>query len=151
MATRRGWLYLAVLVDLYSRRVVGWSMGERIDQALVRGALAMAIEHREPGPGLIHHSDQGAQYRSAAYQDLLKAHAMVPSMSRKGNCHDNACVESFFSTLKNELTWHCDFADRAQARSAIFEFIECYYNRSRSHQYLDYRSPVTFEEMGDVA
>ncbi|MDZ7828279.1 MAG: IS3 family transposase [Halofilum sp. (in: g-proteobacteria)] len=149
--TRRGWLYLAVVVDLYARRVVGWAMSERINQSLVRDALAMAIRHRRPAPGLIHHTDQGAQYRSAAYQRLLQAHEMIPSMSRKGNCYDNACAESFFSTLKNELTWHCDFADRTEARTALFEFIELYYNRSRDHQYLDYRSPAGFEELGNVA
>lgn len=151
VATRRGWLYLAVVLDLYSRRVVGWSMSERINQPLVRDALTMAIRHREPPAGLIHHTDQGAQYRSAAYQQLLRTHDMIPSMSRRGNCYDNACVESFFSTLKNELTWHRDFADRSEARTALFEFIEMYYNRGRSHQYLDYRSPVDFEELGDVA
>lgn len=149
--TRRGWLYLAVLVDLYARRVVGWSMSERINEALVRDALAMAIHRRRPSPGLIHHSDQGVQYRSAGYQRLLKTHDMLPSMSRKGNCHDNACAESFFSTLKNELTWHADFADRDEARAALFDFIEIYYNRGRDHQYLDYRSPAAFEELTDVA
>lgn len=150
VSTRRGWLYLAVVLDLYSRRVVGWSMSERINQSLVRDALAMAIRHRRPSPGLIHHTDQGVQYRSAGYQQLLQAHGMMPSMSRKGNCYDNACAESFFSTLKNELTWHRDFKDRAEARSALFEFIELYYNRGRDHQYLDYRSPAAFEEVGDV-
>lgn len=151
VATRRGWLYLAVVIDLYARRVVGWSMSARIDEALVRDALTMAIGHRRPAPGLIHHSDQGAQYRSAGYQRLLGAHGMIPSMSRKGNCHDNACAESFFSTLKNELIWHRDFGDRDEARAALFEFIEVYYNRSRDHQYLDYRSPAAFEGLADVA
>lgn len=151
VATRRGWLYLAAVVDLYARRVVGWSMSERINEALVRDALGMAIRRRQPSPGLIHHSDQGAQYKSAGYQRLLKAHGIIPSMSRKGNCHDNACAESFFSTLKNELTWHRDFVDREEARSAVFDFIEIYYNRSRDHQYLDYRSPAHYEELADVA
>lgn len=151
VTTRRGWLYLAVVLDLYSRRVVGWAMSERINQQLVRDALNMAIRHRRPPPGLIHHTDQGSQYRSAVYQQLLHTHKMIPSMSRKGNCYDNACMESFFSTLKNELTWHKDFADRAEARSALFEFIEMYYNRGRNHQYLDYRSPAAFEELRDVA
>lgn len=149
--TRRGWLYLAVVLDLYSRRVVGWSMSERINQPLVRDALTMAIRHREPPAGLIHHTDQGAQYRSATYQQLLRVHDMIPSMSRRGNCYDNACAESFFSTLKNELTWHRDFADRTEARTALFEFIEMYYNRGRSHQYLGYRSPTSFEELEGVA
>jgi len=149
--TRRGWLYLAMLLDLYSRRVVGWSMSERINQALVSEALSMAIRRRRPTPGLIHHTDQGAQYRSAPYQHVLRTHQMRASMSRKANCLDNACAESLFSTLKNELTWHCDFTDRAEARSALFEFIEVYYNRSRDHQYLGYRTPVAFEELSDVA
>ena len=151
VATRRGWLHLAVVLDPFSRRVVGWSMSTRIDEALVRDALAMAIRHRRPAPGLIHHSDQGVQYRSAGYQRMLRAHGMVPSMSRKGNCHDNACAESFFSTPKNELTWHSDFRDRDEARAAIFDFIEVYYNRSRDHQYLDYRTPAAFEALADVA
>lgn len=149
--TRRGWLYLAVVIDLYSRRVVGWSMSSRIDEALVRDALAMAIRHRRPAPGLIHHSDQGAQYRSAGYQRLLGAQGMIPSMSRKGNCHDNACAESFFSTLKNELIWHRDFRDQDEARAALFDFIEVFYNRNRDHQYLHYRTPMAFEALADVA
>jgi putative transposase len=149
--TRRGWLYLAVLVDLYSRRIVGWSMGERINQSLVCGALKMALEQRRPAPGLIHHTDQGAQYTASAYQAMLKAHDLVPSMSRKGNCYDNACAESFFSTLKNELVHHRDFHDREEARMAIFAFIELFYNRRRSHEYLDYRSPEQFEAIMAVA
>lgn len=149
--TRRGWLYLAVVIDLYSRRVVGWSMSSRIDEALVRDALAMAIRHRRPAPGLIHHSDQGAQYRSAGYQRLLGAQGMIPSMSRKGNCHDNACAESFFSTLKNELIWHRDFRDQDEARAALFDFIEVFYNRNRDHQYLHYCTPTAFEALADVA
>lgn len=149
--TRRGWLYLAVLVDLYSRRVVGWGMGERINLALVRSALAMAVQHRRPKPGLIHHSDQGAQYTASGYQAMLTANAMIPSMSRKGNCYDNACAESFFSTLKNELIHHRDFQDREEARAEIFNFIELYYNRRRIHQSLDYRSPEQFEALAHVA
>lgn len=149
--TRRGWLYLAVVIDLYSRRVVGWSMSTRIDEALVRDALAMAIRHRRPAPGLIHHRDQGAQYRSVGYQRLLGAHGMIPSMSRKGNCYDNACAECFFSTLKNELIWHRDFRDQDEARAALFDFIEVFYNRNRDHQYLHYRTPTAFEALADVA
>lgn len=149
--TRRGWLYLAVLVDLYSRRVVGWAMGERINLALVRSALAMAVQHRRPKPGLIHHSDQGSQYTASGYQAMLTANAMIPSMSRKGNCYDNACAESFFSTLKNELIHHRDFQDREEARAEIFNFIELYYNRRRIHQSLDYRSPEQFEALAHVA
>lgn len=149
--TRRGWLYLAVVIDLYSRRVVGWAMSERINQALVARALTMALHQRRPAPGLIHHTDQGAQYRATAYQRLLGAHHIMASMSRKGNCYDNACAESFFSTLKNELIHHRDFRDRDEARTAVFEFIELFYNRRRTHQALDYRSPVDFEELAGVA
>jgi putative transposase len=149
--TRRGWLYLAVVLDLYSRRVIGWSMSDRINQQLVIDALMMAIRQRRPVPGLIHHSDQGIQYAGGAYRAILKAHDMLPSMSRKGNCYDNACVESFFSSLKNELIFHRDFYERDEARLAIFNYIEVFYNRQRSHQTLDYRSPVRYEEMNGVA
>jgi transposase InsO family protein len=144
--TRRGWLYLAVLLDLYSRRVVGWAMSERVDSQLVLDALGMAVAHRDPSPGLIHHSDQGIQYTSSLYQSRLQAHGMQPSMSRKGNCYDNAVVESFFSTLKNEWVFHQTFLDRDQARSALFDYIELFYNRQRRHAALEYRSPVHFEE-----
>lgn len=149
--TRRGALYLAVVLDLYSRRVVGWSMSRQQNQQLVMDALGMAIESRLPGPGLIHHSDQGCQYTSSAYQALLKAHDMIPSMSRKGNCYDNAVVESFFSNLKNELVHDRLFSDRNEARAAIFEYIEVFYNRQRHHQTLDYQTPARFEEMMAVA
>lgn len=144
--TRQGWLYLAVLLDLYSRRVVGWAMGSQLNGALVLTALQMAIQARRPGQGLMHHSDQGAVYTASPYQQVLAVHQIVPSMSRKGNCHDNAVAESFFSTLKNELTWHCDFRSRDEARSAIFDFIELFYNRQRLHQTLGYVSPTQFEE-----
>jgi len=106
----------------------------------------MAIERRQPQPGLIHHTDQGILYATAGYRAILKAHHMLPSMSRKGNCHDNACAESFFSGIKNELTWDQDFRTRAEARSAIFEWIEMFYNRERLHETLDYVSPVRYEE-----
>jgi len=149
--TRRGWLYLAVVLDLYSRRVIGWSMSERIDKQLAIDALMMAIQKRCPAPGLIHHSDRGIQYASSAYRTILKAHDMVQSMSGKGNCYDNACVESFFSNLKNEETFHRDFHERDEARAAIFKYIEVFYNRQRSHQTLGYRSPVRFEETAGVA
>jgi putative transposase len=149
--TRRGWLYLAVVLDLYSRRVIGWSMSERIDKQLAIDALMMAIQKRRPAPGLIHHSDRGIQYASSAYRAILKAHDMVQSMSGKGNCYDNACVESFFSNLKNEETFHRDFRERDEARAAIFKYIEVFYNRQRSHQTLGYRSPEQFEETASVA
>lgn len=144
--TREGWLYLAVLLDLYSRRVVGWAMSGSMNRALVIDALTMAIEHRRPRPGLIHHTDQGVLYATSAYRAVLKHRGMVPSMSRKGDCYDNAVVESFFSNLKNELTWHCRFRTRDAARAAIFDYIEVFYNRQRLHETLDYVSPVRYEE-----
>lgn len=144
--TREGWLYLAVLLDLYSRRVVGWAMSATMNRALVIDALTMAIEHRRPRHGLIHHTDQGVLYATSAYRAVLKQHGLIPSMSRKGDCYDNAVVESFFSNLKNELTWHCRFQTRDAARAAIFEYIEVFYNRQRLHQTLDYVSPVRYEE-----
>src|SRR5438552_2954204 len=109
IATREGWLYLAVLLDLYSRRIVGWAMSEKMNRALVIDALAMAIEHRRPTVGLIHHTDQGLLYATSAYRAIMANHGMIASMSRKGDCYDNAVVESFFSSLKNELTWHRTF------------------------------------------
>jgi putative transposase len=149
--TRDGWLYVAVLLDLYSRRVVGWSMSDRINPQLVIDALQMAIQARRPTPGLIHHSDQGVQYSASIYQTMLRAHGMVCSMSRKGNCYDNAVVESFFSTLKNELTHDQDYKTRDEAKAAIFDYIEVFYNRQRSHQTLDYRSPIRYEQAAGVS
>jgi putative transposase len=127
--TREGWLYLAVILDLFSRRVVGWAMDSRIDRTLVLNALDMALNTREPSSGLLHHSDRGSQYASADYRSRLDASAIQCSMSRKGNCWDNAVVESFFGTLKQEFVHRSDFATRAQARSEIFEYIEVFYNR----------------------
>lgn len=147
ITTRVGWLFLAVVIDLYARIVVGWAMSPRNNQALVVDALTMAIERRRPAPGLIHHTDQGATYRGAVYQDLLNQHGMVSSMSRKGNCYDNAVAESFFSTLKNKLVLDEGFTNREEARSAIFEFIEVFYNRQRHHQSLNYRIPFDYEKM----
>jgi putative transposase len=148
--TAAGWLYLAVLVDLYSRRVVGWAMSERIDQQLVLDALNMALLQRRVKPGLIHHTDQGRQYSSTAYQTVLERHGMIASMSRRGNCYDNAVAESFFSSLKNELVHHNSFQTRDEARTAIFEYIEVFYNRQRRHQSLDYVSPVDYERQAGV-
>jgi transposase InsO family protein len=148
--TAEGWLYLAVLIDLYSRRVVGWAMSERIDQQLVLDALNMALLQRRVKPGLIHHTDQGRQYSSAAYLAVLKQHGMIASMSRRGNCYDNAVAESFFSSLKNELIHHNSFRTRGEARTAIFEYIEVFYNRQRRHQSLDYCSPVDYERKAGV-
>ena len=144
--TGEGWLYLAVVLDLHSRRVVGWAMHERINQPLVLEALTMAIQQRRPAPGLVHHSDRGQLYGASAYRAVLHTHGMIVSQSRKGNCYDNAVVESFFSSLKNELVWHCRFHTRDEARRAIFDYIECFYNRHRMHETLDYVSPVRYEE-----
>jgi len=145
IATRAGWVYLAVILDLYSRRVIGWSMSPRPDQHVALTALQMAMTHRRPRPGLIHHTDQGATYTSVAYQRQLVQTGLVASMSRKGNCYDNAVVESFFSTLKNELVHERDYHTREEAQAEVFEFIEVFYNRQRLHQTLGYVSPVQFE------
>jgi len=143
--TREGWLYLAVLLDLFSRRVVGWSMGETLATELPLAALTMALRTRRPRPGLVHHSDRGCQYASAEYRGVLERHGLVASMSRKGNCWDNAVAESFFATLKNDLVFGADFLTRAQARSAVFEYIEVFYNRQRRHSYLGYATPTGIE------
>jgi len=143
--TRTGWLYVAVILDLYSRRIVGWAMSPRQTLTVVTEAWWMAWQRRRPAPGLIHHSDQGNQYRAGLYQQLLAHRGVVPSMSRKGNCYDNAPVESFFSSLKNELVRHRRFQHHAEARYAIAEYIEVFYNRQRLHQALGYRSPEEFE------
>lgn len=143
--TLEGWLYVAALVDRCSRRCVGWAMGEDLTTALPLAALDMALVHRRPAAGLVHHSDRGSQYASAAYRARLAAAGVVPSMSRKGNCYDNALIESFWSTLKRELVHRCLFATRAQARAILFEWIEVFYNRVRFHSALGYQSPVDFE------
>jgi len=149
--TRQGWLYLAVVLDLYARQVVGWAMSASNNRQLVCAALNMAVSHRRPAVGLLHHSDRGNTYTSVQYRELLEKHGMRVSMSRTGNCHDNAVVESFFANLKNELTFHCDFKTRQEARSAIFDYIELFYNRKRPHQTLNYQSPVDYETMRAVA
>lgn len=151
IATRAGWLYLAVVVDLYSRLVVGWSMKERPTQELVSEALLMAIEQRRPAAGIIHHSDQGSQYASGQYLELRKRYGVVRSMSRKGNCYDNAVVESFFSSLKNELIHHCDYHTRQEARTDIFDYIELFYNRQRMHESLGYHTPAAYDSIKRVA
>jgi putative transposase len=143
--TGEGWLYLAVVLDLYSRRVIGWSMHETMDTALVEAALRMALTDRQPEAGLLHHSDQGSQYTSALYLDCLTAAQARLSMSRVGNCYDNAVAESFFATLKAECVT-CVFPTRAQARAAIFEYVEVWYNQHRLHSSLGYCSPVDFED-----
>ena len=144
--TREGWLYLAVILDLFSRRVVGWSMSESITRQLTLDALEAALGQRTPPPGLLHHSDRGSQYASGDYQALLDAHGLVGSMSRRGNCWDNAVAESFFSTLKIELVYPADWATRAAARAAVFEYLEVFYNGQRRHSSLGYLSPVAFEQ-----
>lgn len=143
--TMEGWLYLAAVIDLHSRMVVGWSMSERIDRTLVLDALSMAVGRRAPEPGLIHHSDRGSQYASNDYQAAIGKHKMRCSMSRKGDCWDNAVVESFFSSLKTERVHHRLYRSRAAARRDIFEYIEVFYNRVRLHSTLGYLSPVQFE------
>lgn len=143
--TREGWLYLSALIDLCSRRVVGWAMGENIDTQLCLRALEMAIRGRHPPVDLIHHSDRGSQYASLEYQATLKLHGMRCSMSKKGDCWDNAVAESFWSTIKTELIEGTDFATRADARRAVFEYIEGFYNQQRRHSTLGYVSPAAFE------
>lgn len=149
--TRVGFAYLAVLLDLHARRVVGWALGDRHDPLLVLGALRMAIEQRRPTPGLIHHSDQGSIYAANVYRQALEQYGVRPSMSGKGLPHDNAVAESFFSTLKNELVHHCVFETRESARRAISSYIELFYNRRRLHQALGYVSPMDFESRNGVA
>ncbi len=143
--TRQGWLYLAVVIDLYSRHVVGWSMDQRMTAQLVNDALLMAIWKRKPAKGLIWHTDRGSQYASDNHRKILKQHGIEQSMSRKGNCLDNAVSESFFHTLKTELVHHCNFKTREENRSQIFEYIEVFYNRIRLHSANDYLSPVDYE------
>lgn len=149
--TAQGWLYLAVVIDLYSRAVIGWAMGERLTAALATQALTMALWRRKPNRGLLHHSDRGIQYAAGDYQRLLVDHGIACSMSRKGNCWDNAVVESFFHTLKVELVHHRRYLTRDEARQDIFEWIEVFYNRQRRHSTLGYRSPAEFEAMAKVA
>jgi transposase InsO family protein len=148
IATDEGWLYLATEMDLYSRKIVGWAMSDRLDTELVDQALSMAIQRRQPGRGLIHHSDRGCQYASRAFRQRLSAGGIVCSMSRRGNAYDNAPMESFFGTLKRELVNPATFATRNQARTALFEWIEVFYNRQRLHSALGYQSPTEFEAQG---
>jgi transposase InsO family protein len=143
--TDEGWLYLATVVDLFSRRIVGWSMSRSLGAKLAVDALEMVVRARNPRHGLIHHSDRGVQYACSEYQNALRGCGMLCSMSRKGDCWDNAMAESFFSTLKKELVHRTRFKTREQARAAIFEFIEVFYNRTRMHSLLGYMSPAEFE------
>jgi transposase InsO family protein len=148
--TAEGWLYLATVLDLYSRRIVGWAMAEHMETTLVRDALQMALTQRQPAAGLLHHSDRGRQYASAEYQAVLTAHGVECSMSRRGNCYDNAVHESFFGTLKSECA-EGRFASRTAARQCVFEYIEVWYNRQRRHSALGYLSPVEFEQVRVVS
>jgi putative transposase len=146
IGTEEGWLYLAAVMDLCSRRIVGWSMARRLTSKLVKDALKLAVAQRQPGPGLLHHSDRGSQYASADYRVLLTAWGMEASMSRKGNCYDNAAMESFFGTLKSERVHHRRYRTRAEARQDILHYIEIFYNRKRLHSAIGYVSPAQFEQ-----
>jgi len=144
--TAEGWFYLAAVMDLYSRRIVGWAMQENLQTSLALNALKMAITQRHPSKSLLHHSDRGSQYASASYREQLQQAGIQSSMSRQGNCYDNAAMESFWSTLKNELLRDCQFQSREQARQTIFQVIEVDYNRQRLHSSLGHKSPVDFEQ-----
>ncbi len=143
--TQEGWIYLAVVLDLYSRKIVGWSMSNRMKVSLVNDALLMAIWTRKPPRGLIWHTDRESQYAADSHRKILADHGITQSMSRKGNCWDNAIAESFFHTLKTELTHHLHFKTREEAKRAIFEYIEIFYNRKRLHSANDYFSPEEYE------
>ena len=143
--TGEGWLYLAAVIDLFSRKIVGWEMADHLRAELCVNALSMAIERRRPDPGLLHHSDRGVQYACEAYRSFLDRYGIEPSMSRTGDCYDNAAMESFFSTLKRELIYHEKYQTRDEARLSIFEYIEVFYNRKRRHSAIGYQSPESFE------
>jgi len=145
VSTQEGWLFLAVVIDLFSRKVVGWSMNKRMKASLVNDALLMALWKRKPDHGLMWHTDRGSQYASDSHRAILNQHHVIQSMSRKGNCWDNAVSESFFHTLKTELVHHHQYQTREEATQAIFEYIEVFYNRERIHSANDYLSPVDYE------
>jgi transposase InsO family protein len=145
--TREGWLYLAVVVDLFARRVVGWAVADRLHRELALTALRKALIMRRPAPGLIHHADRGSQYCSTDYQAELRKHGILISMSGKGNCYDNSMVETFFKTLKSELVWRTMFETRRDAEQAIGRYIDGFYNPVRRHSALDFTSPAQFERM----
>jgi transposase InsO family protein len=147
IATRTGWLYLAILIDLYSRKVIGWSMSNKNDKHLVLNALDMAVARRQPKSGVLHHTDRGAIYAADEYRQKLSSHQLISSMSRKADCYDNAVAESFFSTLKNELDFDYIFESRDQARTEVFKYIEIFYNRQRIHQALNYLTPEKMEAL----
>ena len=145
ISTDEGWLYLAVLIDLYSRAVVGWAMSERMTAPLVNDALMMALWKRKPAAGLMVHSDRGSQYASKLYQGMITSNGFICSMSRRGNCWDNAPSESFFHTLKTELTHHQRYRTREEAKQEIFEYIEVFYNRQRRHSTIGYQAPLAYD------
>lgn len=147
--TRQGFVYLAVVMDLYSRKIVGWSMDSNMGRHIAMNALMMAVAARKPNDGLIIHSDQGAQYGSDDYQKLLKENGILCSMSARGNCYDNAVVESFFGSLKQERVRKYRYRTRQEAQLDIFDYIECFYNRNRLHSYLGFKSPMDFERMSN--
>ena len=148
--TMEGWLYLCIIIDLYSRKAVGWSMDSRITVELTIDALSMAFMHRNPTEGLVFHSDRGVQYAAELFRKRLSEFKMVQSMSRKGDCWDNACAESFFATLKTEEVFHRSYKTRDEARRSIFEYIAVFYNRQRRHSFLDYISPEEYELQGSL-
>lgn len=147
VSTEEGWLYLASVMDLYSRKIVGWHMSERMTKELVLQALRQAHGRQQPGLGLLHHSDRGSQYASHDYQKQLQTYEMIGSMSRKGNCYDNACIESFHSVLKKELIYLNKYRTREEAKKSIFEYIEVFYNNQRIHSTIDYHTPSEYERM----
>ena len=144
--TKQGWLYLATVIDLYSRKIVGWSMDDNMKTSLVNNALLMALQHRNPKEGLLWHTDRGSQYASNEHRKLCEEYGIVQSMSRKGNCWDNAVAESFFHTLKTELVYQTTYETKAQANQSIFQYIEVHYNRKRMHSANNYLSPVEYEK-----
>jgi putative transposase len=147
--TDEGWLYLAGMIDVYSRKIVGWSVSATLTAQLCLDTLQIALRQRRPGKGLIHHSDRGVQYASREYRQALQAAGLTPSMSRRANCYDNALAESFWSTLKTECLHRLHFHTRAEASLAVFDFIDCFYNRHRRHSSLGYRSPIAFETINN--
>lgn len=148
IALRQGWLYLSIVMDLYSRAIVGWSMGCRPSKGLVSRALAMAFEMRRPKPGLVLHSDQGVQYSSRSYLQEAESYGFIVSMSRRGNCYDNAVAESFFHTLKAELVRNRVFSTASEAKQTLFKYIEIFYNRQRLHSTIGYQPPLEYEALG---
>ena len=148
VCTKEGWLYVAAVLDLFSRKIVGFSMQERLDASLVERALSQALCHRNPPQGIIHHSDRGCQYTSQGFVKLAKKNGILLSMSSTGNCYDNAAMESFFHTLKTEHVYQNKFATREEARRSLFEYVEVFYNRKRAHSFLEYLSPEEFEQNG---